>query len=151
MHIQNFVEGKVTDQRLETAFKQPHCDCSDNLHPSFDGAPKINPGEICTSWRNCLTKCEHSKVIPEIHGPTIMAWKFLLEEEKDNFNRIEDWEKEYIFDYEAVKVVVNKLNPKNYELAQQKAYERMPFVRLMMMQTKQKRADSNPPLGIRNV
>lgn len=151
LHIQNFVEGKVTDERLETAFKQPHCDCSDNLNPSFDGAPKINPGEICTSWRNCLTKCEHSKVIPEIHGPTIMAWKFLLEEEKDNFNRIEDWEKEYIFDYEAVKVVVNKLNPKNYELAQQKAYERMPFVRLMMMQTKQKRADSYPSLGIKDV
>ena len=151
LHIQNFIEGKIIDERLDIAFKQPHCDCFDNLHPSFDGAPKINPGEICTSWRNCLTKCEHSKVIPEIHGPTIMAWKLLLEEEKSNFNRIEDWEKEYTYDYEATKVVINKLTPENYELAKQKAPERIPFVRLMMMQTKQKRKNYNISLGIESV
>lgn len=51
-----------------------------------------------------------------------MAWKLLLEEEKDSFNRIEDWEKEYTFDYQAVKVVVNKLTPENYEFALQKKH-----------------------------
>ena len=151
LHIQNFVEGKIIDQRLETAFKQPHCDCSDNSHPSFEGAPKINPGEVCTSWRNCLTKCEHSKVIPEIHGPTIMAWKLLLEEEKDNFNRIEDWEKEYTYDYQATKVVVDKLTSKSYQFAVEKSVERMPFVRLMMMQTKQKRKAQNIHLREKSV
>ena len=54
-------------------------------------------------------------------------------------------------DSEQVKVVVNKLTPENYEFALQKAYERIPFVRLMMMQTKQKRADTNQILGIKSV
>ena len=75
----------------------------------------------------------------------------LLEEEKSNFNRIEDWEKEYTYDYEATKVVINKLTPENYELAKQKAPERIPFVRLMMMQTKQKRKNYNISLGIESV
>jgi hypothetical protein len=137
--IQQFIEGKIIDEKLENAFEQPHCSCNDNGNPTFENAPIINDGEVCTSWRYCLTQCENSRVFPKHHGPTNMAWKIVLEQEHDQFIRTEDWAKEYGEDYEAVKTVIENLKPDDYEFAKSKASERIPFVRLMMMQTKLKR------------
>lgn len=139
LNIQNFIEGKVIDKKLDNVFEQPHCGCKDNANPSFDGAPKINDGEVCTSWRYCLTRCENSYVFPEYHAPAIMAWKMVMDQEYERFIRTEDWTKEYGEDYEAAEIVISCLKPEDLEFAKSKAAEWIPFVRLMMMQTKQKR------------
>ncbi len=141
LHIQKFIEGKIVDEKLENVFNQPHCGCKDNTNPTFEGAPKINDGEVCTSWRYCLTRCDNSYVFPKEHAPTIMAWQIVMEQEYESGRiiRLEDWEKEYGEDYKATEVVISTLKPKDKEFAKSKAAERIPFVRLIMMQTKQKR------------
>lgn len=139
LHIQEFIEGKITDKTLENAFEQPHCSCVDNKNPSFNDAPHIKDDEICTSWRYCLTRCENSYVFPEHHGPTIMAWKKVMEQERENFIRLEDWSKEYGEDYEATIAIISKFKPEHIEFSKSKAAERMPFIHLMMMQTKKKK------------
>jgi hypothetical protein len=139
LHIQKFIEKKVVDEKLENAFEQPHCGCRDNVNPSFEGAPKINDGEVCTSWRYCLTRCENSYIFPKHHGPTILAWKMLMEQEREQYIRTEDWDKEYSEDYAAAVVVTRMFKPEDEEFIKSKAAERMPFVRaMMMMHTKQK-------------
>ncbi len=138
LHIQKFIEGKVIDEQLENAFEQPHCSCEDNRNPTFEGAPKINDDEVCTSWRYCLTRCDNSYVFPKHHGPTNMAWKIVMEQELDQFIRTEDWAKEYGEDCEAAEAVIMSLKPEDKEFAKSKAIELIPFVRLMMLQTKQK-------------
>lgn len=139
LHIQEFIEGKMVDEQLENVFKQPHCYCTDNANPTFEGAPKINDGEVCTSWRYCLTRCENSYVFPEHHAPTIMAWNILMEQEYKRLGSDEEWVKEYGNNYDASVVAISILTPEQKELAKSKSAERIPFVRLMMMQTKQKR------------
>lgn len=141
LHIQKFIEGKIVNKKLENVFNQPHCGCKDNTNPTFEGAPKINDGEVCTSWRYCLTRCENSYVFPKEHAPTIMAWQIVMDQEykSGRFIRTEDWAKEYEEDYEVTEIVISKLKPEDKEFAKSKAAERIPFVRLMMMQTKQKR------------
>ena len=141
LHLQKFIERKVVDEKLENVFNQPHCGCKDNTNPTFEDAPKINDGEVCTSWRYCLTRCDNSYVFPKEHAPTIMAWQILMDQERKSgrFIRDEDWDKEYLEDYKVTEIIVSKLKPKDKEFAKSKATERIPFVRLMMMQTKQKR------------
>ena len=70
-----------------------------------------------------------------------MAWQIVMDQEykSGRFIRTEDWAKEYEEDYEVTEIVISKLKPEDKEFAKSKAAERIPFVRLMMMQTKQKR------------
>ena len=145
LNIQKFIEGKIVDEKLENVFNQPHCGCKDNTNPTFEGAPKINEGEVCTSWRYCLTRCENSCVFPKEHAPTIMAWQIVMDQEhrSERFIRTEDWAKEYEEDYKVTEIVLSKIKPKDKEFAKSKAAERIPFVRLMMMQTKQKRKQND--------
>lgn len=138
LHIQQFCEGKVVDEKLENVFKQPHCDCLDNANPTYPGAPTINDGEVCTAWRKCA-ECEHSKVFPWHHGPTIMAWRILMDQERERSLNTEEWVKEFGMDHEAAISMLRVFKPEAMEFAELKAAERMPFVRLMMMQTKLKR------------
>ncbi|MFW2441228.1 hypothetical protein ACN4FT_00375 [Aliarcobacter butzleri] len=139
LHIQKFIEKKIVDKKLENVFTQPHCDCLENNNPTFINAPKIKGNEICTSWRSCLKECEHSKVFPRQHGPMIFAWKLFIEQEYESFLNLEDWKKEYAQDYEIIFAVIEKFNSEDYNFAKSKAAELIPFVRLMMIQTKKKR------------
>lgn len=148
LHIQHFIQGKIIDHKLEQAFAQPHCYCTDNTHPDYPDAPNIHNGEVCTGWRKCLTECSKSNVFPEIHAPTIMAWKMLMEQEQENFVRTEDWYKEYASDYDAANVVIEHIPESLMTKIKETAHERIPFVRLMMSQTKRKRKINQNPAKV---
>lgn len=138
--IEDHLTGKVSNDILGNAFSQPHCDCKDNTSPDFEGAPKINEGEICTDYRNCLTKCGQSTVFADHHGPTHMAIQIIAEQERENTIRIEDWHKEWGSYLRVSKAVLRDIDDerKGTEIFIQHAYERVPFMRIFLAQNKRK-------------
>lgn len=103
-------QGKIKrGEHFSVELFQPglYADCANTKEPTYYGAKQLNVDENCTNWRKCLTHCNKACVIPNIHGKAIYAWIEYMEKEKERFYNILDWEKEYILDYEAAKMVFN--------------------------------------------
>lgn len=102
-------KGEVAREEHKTAklILGPLADCKDNKKPSFHNAPSLKEEEYCTDWCKCLTQCDKSRVVPKIHGPVIYAWIDYMDKEKDKFFRIQDWEKEYLIDYQSACDTIN--------------------------------------------
>lgn len=62
-----------------------------------------------------------------------------MDQERERSLNTEEWVKEFGMDHEAAISMLRVFKPEAMEFAELKAAERMPFVRLMMMQTKLKR------------
>ena len=103
-------QGKIKrGEHFSVELFQPglYADCANTKEPTYYGAKQLKADEDCTNWRKCLTHCNKACVIPNIHGKAIYAWIEYMEKEKERFYNILDWEKEYILDYEAAKIVFN--------------------------------------------
>lgn len=82
--MENIFTGKVLRKESDSFTIGVISDCSNNLNPNYIGFSKLKKRHICSDWKKCLTKCHSSVVIPNIHGPAIMAWRdYLLELEKE--------------------------------------------------------------------
>lgn len=107
-------------------------DCSsNNTNPNFIGVKEKDEDKGCLNWKKCLTKCDHCVVIPEIHGPAIVAWSEYLEELKENFISNEYWEKEgYPLDLKAANEVIKRFTDKERSLCKKNSYKFYNLVRV---------------------
>ncbi|MDM5263574.1 hypothetical protein PF327_05125 [Sulfurovum sp. XTW-4] len=108
----NFAEdifrGRITreDNDKIKVFEGMFADCADPKHPTYPGKPKLHNNEVCSDWFMCLCLCDKSRVIPNIHGPAIYAWREYLLEEKKRLPRESDWEKEYLLQLDGIKSTI---------------------------------------------
>lgn len=135
--IVGIFKGEINDNEHKTAklFNGPLADCKDNKNPSFSNAPKLKDNEYCTDWYKCLTECDKSYVVPKIHGPVIYAWINFMENEKEKFFRIEDWEKEYKLDYECAKDTICKFNDEIKNYCEKEFYKYNDFIKMKFFRT----------------
>lgn len=99
-------------------------DCSSyNTDPNYISIEEKNEDRGCLNWKKCLTKCDHCVVIPEIHGPAIVAWSEYLEELKEKFISNDYWEKEgYAIDLKAANEVIKKFTDEELSLCKKNSY-----------------------------
>ena len=105
-------------------------DCKNNKNPTFNNAPKLKENQVCSDWTKCLTQCEQSCVIPKIHGEVIYAWIKYLEEMKEEFISIKDWEKEYLIDYNSAINTISHFTDEEKRYSEENAYKHREFVKL---------------------
>lgn len=114
----------IDDDPKMFIFQGPLANCQNPKNPTFPNAPSLQNNEICSDWLKCLTQCNQSYVIPQIHGPVIFAWIKYMEEEKAIFLSEADWEKEYLIDYQAALNTIENFTTleKEYALQEMKHY-----------------------------
>jgi len=124
--------GEITreDHKSVNLFNGPMADCKDNKNPAFDNAPNLKENEYCSDWTKCLTQCDKSCVVPKIHGPVILAWINYLEKQKDDFLRVQDWEKEYLIDYQSAKDTFERFTDQEMEYCKKVSYKYDNFVNI---------------------
>lgn len=127
--IKIFKGSIVRDHKLFNLFEGPLANCSNPFKPSHPSAQKLSKNEVCTDWTKCLTLCNKSIVIPEIHAEVILAWLKFIEEEKENFLTVKDWENEYLLDEKAAKSVYADFTDDEKKLAEQNAFKYKSFVK----------------------
>jgi len=125
-------KGEITRKQHKVAelLNGPLANCSNNKEPTFNNAPPLKDNEYCSDWTKCLTMCDKSCVIPKIHGPVIYAWIKFMEEEKENFIRENDWEKEYLVDYESALNTIGYFTKEEIIFCKEKAHLHKSFVRM---------------------
>lgn len=130
--IVGIFKGEIGENEHKTAklFNGPLADCKDNRKPSFTNAPQLKDDERCTDWCKCLTQCDKSYVIPKIHGPVIYAWINFIENEKENFFRIQDWEKEYLIDYQSAVDTISKFDDETRNYCKKEFYKYADFIKM---------------------
>jgi len=104
-------------------------DCKNPLNPNYPGAIPLKENEVCGDWFKCLTQCAEARVIPSVHGETICACILHMEEQKSEFIRIEDWEKEYLVDYLSAKSTLECFTEEELKYAQENAYKHIGIMR----------------------
>lgn len=104
----NYFNGIInrSNENFTMIFEGPLSDCINNREPSYLGSKKLNKSDICSDWFKCLTMCDKSSVIPKIHGPVIYAWISYMENERIEYIRDSDWEKEFKDDFQAANDVI---------------------------------------------
>mgnify|MGYP003423568476 CR=1 FL=1 len=117
------------EDTLNDLFNGPLADCKEPNAPTYIGSRKLRENEYCSDWSKCLTSCDKACVIPKIHGGVIVAWKRYLEAIKEDFLRIEDWEKEYYYDYTACQEVLRSFTNEELIEAERKSNKYDSFVR----------------------
>lgn len=110
-------------------------DCKNNKSPTFRNAPVLKENEVCSDWCKCLTECNKSFVITKVHGPVIVSWINYLDKEKEKFIRIEDWNKEYLEDYEAANDVLSRFPEDDIIYCNKEAYKYDNFVKMKFFKT----------------
>ncbi|WP_375724638.1 hypothetical protein LXN10_04040 [Arcobacter sp. KX21116] len=135
--IVGIFKGEVGEDEHKTAklLNGPLADCKNNRSPSFKNAPMLKDNEHCTDWYKCLTECDKSYVIPKIHGPVIYAWINFMENQKEIFFRIEDWEKEYKLDNECAKDTISKFNDEMKNYCEKEFYKHNDFIKMKFQRT----------------
>lgn len=130
--IVGIFKGEIGENEHKTAklFYGPLADCKNNRKPSFTNAPQLKDDERCTDWCKCLTQCDKSYVIPKIHGPVIYAWINFIENEKENFFRIQDWEKEYLIDYQSAEDTISKFNDEMKSYCKKEFHKHTDFIKM---------------------
>lgn len=126
----NIFRGTI--EREENLLFEPglFADCINPKEPTYYGAKLLRDNESCMNWKKCLTHCNKSCVIPKIHGKVIYAWFIFMEEEKEEFISQKDWEKEYLYDYHAAKVVFNGFTEEEKEFCKENYKDYMNIVKL---------------------
>ncbi len=115
-------KGKIIrDCKLSSLFEGPLSNCSNPYEPSHPNAQKLSEHDVCTDWTKCLSHCNKSIVIPEIHAEVILAWINYMEEAKWEFS--ED-------DYETANEVYNDFTDEEKEHAEKNAFKYKDFVRI---------------------
>lgn len=129
-------KGEITREDHKTAklFYGPLADCKDNKNPSFENAPVMKDNEFCTDWTKCLI-CNKSKVITKIHGPVIYVWIDYMEEQKEDFLREKDWEKEFKMDYDAAKDAVSHFTEEEKAYCHKEKFKHKEFIRMKFSKT----------------
>lgn len=124
--------GEISREENKTAelFNGPMADCKNNKEPTFNGAPSLKENQVCSDWTKCLTQCNKSRVIPKIHGPVIYAWIDYLKNQRDEFVRDSDWEKEYLVDKESAEDTVSRLTEVEKKYAIENSYKHENFVKM---------------------
>ncbi|PHR72797.1 MAG: hypothetical protein COA66_05960 [Arcobacter sp.] len=105
-------------------------DCKNSKEPTFYGSKKLKDNENCINWKKCLTQCDKACVIPNLHGKAIYAWISFMDEERENFLTEHDWEKEYLLDYHAAKVVVDGFTEEEKKYCEQNYHDYQNIVKL---------------------
>lgn len=120
----NIFSGRIERDEQEGCSTGLLGDCSsNNTKPNYIGVKEKNKNKGCLNWKKCLTKCDHCVVIPEIHGPAIVAWSQYLEELKENFISNDYWEKEgYAIDLKAANEVIKKFTDEELLLCKKNSY-----------------------------
>ncbi len=113
----------------------PLADCKNNKNPTFSNAPNMKKNEFCTDWTKCLTGCDKSCVIPKIHGPVIVSWINFMNTQKEEFIREEDWNKEYLYDYNAAIDTLERFSEEEIFYSQNEAFKYDDFVRMKFSKT----------------
>ena len=130
--------GEITREEHKSAklFEVgPMADCKDNKHPTFDYAPNMKENEYCTDWTKCLTLCDKSFVIPKVHGPVIFAWIKYMDNRKEDFIREQDWEKEYLIDYQSAKDTIKNFTKEENDFCISERYKHLNFVQIKFSKT----------------
>ncbi len=135
--IVGIFKGKITRKDHKTAelFYGPLADCKDNKHPTFDNVLDIKDNEFCTDWTKCLTRCDKSCVIPKVHGPVIFAWIDYMQEMQEDFMRQQDWEKEYLIDYNAAQDTVSHFTNEEKQYCVSEKHKHVGFVKMKFKKT----------------
>jgi len=125
-------KGEISREEHKTAMliNGPIADCKNNKSPTFNGAPMLKDNEMCSDWTKCLTQCDKSCVIPQIHGAVIYAWIDYMKIQKEDFIREVDWEKEYLLDYDAAKDTVSYFTKEEQQDAKKNAYRHAGFIQM---------------------
>lgn len=139
-------KGKITREDHKTAslfIPGPMSDCKNNKHPTFDKALVLKDNEFCCDWTKCLTGCDKSCVIPKIHGPVILSWINYMDNQRKEFLRNEDWEKEYFIDYKAAEDTISHFKEAEIDFSKKEAYKHDNFVRMKFSRTVKIKGYSN--------
>ena len=135
--IVGIFKGKITrkDHKTAALFYGPLADCKDNKHPTFDNTLDMKNNEFCTDWTKCLTRCDKSCVIPKVHGPVIFAWIDYMQEMQEDFMRQQDWEKEYLIDYNAAQDTVSHFTNEEKQYCVSEKHKHVGFVKMKFKKT----------------
>lgn len=131
-------KGEISREEHKTVglfYNGPMADCKNNKSPTFRNAPVLKENEVCSDWCKCLTECNKSFVITKIHGPVIVSWINYLNKEREKFIRIEDWNKEYLEDYEAANDVLSRFPEDDIIYCNKEAYKYDNFVKMKFLKT----------------
>lgn len=126
--------GKISREEHKTAklIYGAIGDCADNKNPTFQNAPTLKDNEYCSDWTKCLSQCDKCRVIPKVHGPVIYAWINYMDEQKEEFLREQDWEKEYLVDYLSAEDTVKHFTTEESEHSKKEAHKHKDFVRIQL-------------------
>lgn len=128
----SFFRGQILEstKKVNKLFEGVLSDCSNPFSPDYPGHKSLKANEACTDWFKCLTGCTKANVIKPIHGPAIVAWKEYMEQQQELFLRIEDWEKEYLPDYEAATSTLEGFNESEIQFSTQNAHRYVDVVKM---------------------
>lgn len=136
--IVGIFKGEINkgDHKTASLFEVgPIADCKNNKYPTFGNAPKLKDNEFCCDWTKCLTSCDKACVIPKIHGPVINSWINYMDNQREEFLRNQDWEKEYLIDYEAAKDTLSYFTEDEIIYSEKEAYKHDDFVKIKFIKT----------------
>lgn len=144
--IVGIFKGEIKREEHKTAglFENgPMADCKNNRKPTFNNAKELKENEFCSDWTKCLTECNKACVIPKIHGPVIASWVNYLDEQREDFLRNQDWEKEYLIDYQAAEDTLSRFTEDEIRYSKKEAYKYNNFVRIKFARTVKIKGYSN--------
>lgn len=136
--IVGIFKGEIKREEHKTAglFENgPIADCKNNKSPTFNNSPILKEDEFCSDWSKCLTKCNKACVIPKIHGPVIASWINYLNQQREEFLRSQDWEKEYLLDYDAANDTLSRFTEDEIIYSEKEAYKHDNFVKIKFSRT----------------
>ena len=74
--------------------------------------------------------CEQSEIVPYIHLPNILAWKHILDEQREVYTP-EQWERFNLLDYAATEAVLSTFSDEElkHHITKAKDPRRLQFIR----------------------
>ncbi|UTJ07104.1 hypothetical protein [Arcobacter roscoffensis] len=136
--IVGIFKGEITREEHKTAnlfVVGPMSDCKNNRMPTFENTPVLKENEFCIDWTKCLSGCDKSCVIPKVHGPVIFSWINYMDEQRNDFVREQDWEKEYFIDYQSAQNTITHFTQEEIDFSKKEADKYNNFVKMKFSRT----------------
>lgn len=140
----DFFKGNLTaeDKPKLKILSGPLSNCKNPFEPTYMGAKDLRDEHVCINWSKCLTKCDKSQPVKNIHGPNIMAWQIVMEELRTMYSN-DEWDRLFLIDSMAATAALSSFDFINDEkiLCENKAKQpgRIAFIRREVLNSKSSR------------
>lgn len=144
-NLVDFFRGIQTEEHNQKfqVFTGPLSNCKNPFSPDYEGARKLRNGDVCTNWRKCLSGCSQCQPVKNVHGPNIMAWIIVMDELRQLYQDVEEWERMFLLDYMAAKAALTScaFSDEERTICEKKANEhsRLAFMRKEVLNSQRSR------------